>query len=96
MSTTNEPITVFRTKNLDQAAFLWCQPDVELQKLQGVSKFQGVTVFFFLTVKMSEQALRTLMLDYANGKTTVEPNQFCAKQNSLRDLLRSTFTEKKG
>ena len=82
--------TPFRTKDLNQAAFIWAQPGVELARLQG-NQGGGTTIFFLFELPMSEEELQELQLRYANGKTLVEPNLFVSKQNALRDLLHSSL-----
>ncbi len=89
--------TTFKTKDLNQAAFIWCQPGAKIHKLQGQSqRSKGTTVHFLFTLECSEEELHALQIDYANGDTRVEPKLFCDKQNSLRDLLHSTLGFKKG
>lgn len=82
----------FRTKDLNQAAFVWCQPGAELLRLDGASE-QGTTIWFVLTLPVSEEELRTLIYDYANRKCRVEPQQFVAQQNNLRDLLHGSLAQ---
>lgn len=86
----NKPETSFRTKDLNQAAFIWCQDGAKLLNVQG-SREKGNTIFFIFSLPMTEQDLSVLQIAYANGDTQVEPQQFCAKQNNLRDLLHSSL-----
>jgi hypothetical protein len=86
----NQPETTFRTKDLNQAAFVWCQPGAKLKNVQG-SRERGNTIFFIFTLPIQEEDLAALQISYANGDTQVEPQQFCAKQNNLRDLLHSSL-----
>ena len=88
--------TTFKTKDMNLAAFIWCQPGAKIEKLQGQSqRAKGTTVHFLFTLECSEEDLHALQIDYANGDTRVEPKMFCEKQNSLRDLLHSTLGFKK-
>jgi len=80
----------FRTKDLNQAAFIWCQEGAELEKLEG-TKATGTTIYFVFTLPVTDEELRKLQFEYANEKTLVEPQQFIAKQNNLRDLLHSSL-----
>ena len=86
----NKPETSFRTKDLNQAAFIWCQPGAKFKNVQG-SREKGNTIFFIFGLPISEVDLSALQISYANGDTLVEPQQFCAKQNNLRDLLHSSL-----
>jgi len=91
-STPAKKPVVFRTKDLNQAAFIWCQDGADLMNLQAARQgSNGTTVFFQFSLPISEEQLRELQLNYANGKTTVEPQRFIARQNNLRDLLHSSL-----
>jgi len=86
---TKEKKTTFRTKDLNLAAFLWCQPGVRLAKLDS-QRGQGNTIFFAFDLDMTEVELQKLQIDYANGDTMIEPTAFTKQQNQLRDLLHSS------
>ena len=89
--------TTFKTKDMNLAAFIWCQPGSKIEKLIGQSQQRkGTTVHFAFTLDCSAEDLHQLQIDYANGDTSVEPKRFCEKQNSLRDLLHSTLGLKTG
>lgn len=94
MTQTTDSLTSYRTKDLNQAAFVWCQPGVRLLEVQG-SRGKGTTIFFKFELPLSEQDLRTLLISYANKETRVEPQEFCAKQNNLRDLIHSSLDRRK-
>ena len=83
----------FRTKDLNQAAFLWCQPGAELVRLQGSGEGRGTTIYFILTLPITEAELTQLVYDYANGKCHVEPRAFVAQQDNLRDLLHGSLAQ---
>ena len=83
-------MTLFRTKDLNQAAFLWSQEGTKLLKLEG-SLEGGNTIYFVLKLPLTEDDLAQLQLDYANGECSIEPKLFVSKQNSLRDLLHSSL-----
>jgi len=86
MSTTDKPKTSFRTKNLNEAAFIWSQDGVDLKNVQG-KQGRGTTIYFHFDVEMSEEELTKILIDYANGKTLVEPLAFCESLRKLRDAL---------
>lgn len=89
--------SLFRTKDLNQAAFVWCQEGVILKRLEGVSSRngRGTTVFFIFELPMPEEELGKLIFEYANRCTVVEPQEFCSKQNNLKDLLHCNLTKNK-
>jgi hypothetical protein len=80
----------FRTKDLNQAAFIWCQPGTELLKVE-TTRDKNLIVYFLFGLEISEEGLTQLKFDYANGKTRVEPKMYVEKQNALRDLLHSSL-----
>jgi hypothetical protein len=80
--------TYFRTKDMNQAAFLWCQEGVRLSRMQG-SLEGGNTIYFCFELDMSEKDLADLQIRYANNECMIEPNAYVAKQSALRDLLHS-------
>jgi len=88
------PTIEYRTKDLNQAAFVWSQPTARLVELQGSSD-RGTTIHFKFELQMPQDALRRLIFAYTNGETSVEPQAFVAKQNNLRDLLHSSLARSK-
>ena len=81
----------FSTKDLNEAAFLWCQDGVNLLRVEGESEGRGITVYFVMSVDKTEEELRQLMFDYRNGNTMVEPQRYIQQQNNLRDMLHSSL-----
>jgi hypothetical protein len=80
----------FRTKDLNQAAFIWCQPDAKLDRLEAGTG-RGTTIFFLFSLRLQEQDLAALIIKYANGDTLVDPLAFAQNQSKLRDLLHSSL-----
>ena len=80
--------TYFRTKDLNQAAFLWTQDGVRLCNMQGSLEGNN-TIYFKFELEMSEESLQNLQIQLANNECLVEPNLYVSKQNALRDLLHS-------
>jgi len=87
-------IEQFRTKDLNQAAFIWCQPDVILNNLE-VSEGKSTTVYFRFSFPGTKDDLSLLIFSYANGQTKVDPLQFSQNQTKLRDLLHMTLSNKR-
>lgn len=81
----------YRTKDIAEAAFLWCQSGVRLvnveAKIRGTGNNRPETFYFVFDLEMSESDLRTLMYAYTNQETLIEPFLFCQKQSSIRDRL---------
>ena len=94
----NEPTTTevntctFRTKDLNQAAFIWCQEGADLVRLDGSGR-EKRTIIFIFSLAIDEVELGKLIIDYANKKTRVEPQEFCNKQSNLRDLLHGSLAK---
>lgn len=82
----------FDTKDLNQAAFIFCQPGARLVRLVP-NQEKGLVVRFQFELPMPEQDLAALILRYANGETLVDPLDYCVKQSSLRDLLHNCRQE---
>ena len=81
----------YKTKDITEAAFLWCQDGVRLVNVAAQVRGQGhnkpETFYFEFELEMTEEELRTLMFAYANQETRIEPLRFCQKQISVRDRL---------
>ena len=95
----NEPESTkgstFRTKDLNQAAFIWCQEGANLTKLDASSHRGGSTIFFVFSLEMCEEDVGVLLIEYANGKTRVEPMAYSMNQGKLRDLLHGTLGKRR-
>jgi hypothetical protein len=84
----------FRTKDLNEASFIWCQPGTLLTEIEPVTSDRASkpserpeTFFFKFSLEMKDSDLKTLMFGYANETTQVEPQMYVRKQNNLRDRL---------
>ena len=87
---TDEATIEYRTKDLNQAAFMWCQKGAKLRDVQG-TRGTNTTIFFVFELAMSQEELKQLLFDYANGDTRVEPQDFITKQGNIRDMLHSAL-----
>ena len=85
-----EVFSQFRTKDIDQAAFVWCQCGAKLDRLEGKTG-RGTTIFFVFTLPVDERDLAKLIINYANGDTRVEPKKYCQQQETLRDMLHDSL-----
>lgn len=86
----DKPSSQFRTKDIDQAAFIWCVDGAKLERLEGKTG-RGTTIFFVFTLPLDERELAKLIFDYANGDTRVEPRKYCQQQDTLRDMLHDSL-----
>ena len=82
-------VTSYKTKDVNLAAFLWCQDGAVMTGLEGSTR-RGMSLYFKFDMPMKDHELAELMLKYANNQCAVEPHMFVQKQNSIRDLLHGT------
>jgi hypothetical protein len=87
-----EPV-LFRTKDLNQAAYFWCLPGADMYEIEGDSKHHANTVLYFKfrLSETTEAQLKTHLFDYANERCKVEPQAYVRKQNNVRDLLHANL-----
>ena len=88
-------LTKYKTKDLNQAAYIWSQPGVSLETMEARvnSKVKGVVYFSFI-LPFSDKELRVLLMDYTNGKALVDPKLFSSKQSDLREWIHSTLASR--
>lgn len=94
--TDNVTSTQFSTKDLNQAAWIWCYTGVELVRLTPQGGRRNVSVHFIFVVPVDQLDLAAMLLEYANGKSRVDPLLFCHKQTTLRDLLHTMLDKVRG
>ncbi len=70
----------YRTKDVDEAAFLWTHPFVEYKREER----QGRTVFF---IYASEKDMEAMLQDFHAKRATVEPKAYSQRQQDVRDIL---------
>jgi hypothetical protein len=93
MSMTDEITTrEFSTKDMNQAAFLWCLPECGLRRLElGENKR---TVYFIMGIKLPEERIHELTITYVNGEARVDPLQFSQNQEKLKNMLYGVLGKK--
>lgn len=82
-------MTEFKTQDMTEAAFIWCQPNADFRGLQlkpGTGPKD--TYLFQFVLPLTEAELMSLILQYKNGRTLVEPFMFMKHINSLRDFIK--------
>ncbi len=81
----------YRTKDLNEAAFMWCQKArlvaVEPEVKPGGDSTRPETFYFKFDLNMTDEELKVLIFGYANEELLVEPQMYVRKQNNLRDRL---------
>jgi hypothetical protein len=82
-------MTQFSTQDLNLAAFVWSSTK-KFDLIKLAPKLEGSkTVYkFVFDFQGTQDELSSLLLDYHNGKASVEPVQYVQKQNHLRDQIR--------
>ena len=93
MSSTDNRVK-FRTKDLNQAAFIWSQDGGRLIELAPHDE-RAQTFFFEFELPITEVELRKLIFNYVNGDTLVDPVKFSNCQSQLRDMLHSTLNRQR-
>lgn len=86
--TTDAHMSTYRTKDMNLAAFLWCQDGAQLERV--VPPKEGDTrntVFFVLSLPIEKTDLDMIVSDYFNRQTIVEPMMFVERQKTIRDML---------
>jgi hypothetical protein len=78
--------TTYKTRDLNFAAFLWCQDGTSLVNCETPEGRSGV-VFFNFSLPFDRDALDALQVRYYNDDVHVSPKEFCEKQSNLRDLI---------
>jgi hypothetical protein len=78
----------FITKDLREAAFMWCQDGVKLTTMSN----KGRSVYFHFETPFTEEEQTTLMISYANCDTTIEPNFLWEKHSMLRTRLENRLS----
>lgn len=74
------------TKDVNFGAYLW--------SLSGVGQigdyFDDRTVYFeFEIPDITEEEFQQVQMDFRNGKTVVDPLEFCKRQDQLRQIVRN-------
>ena len=80
-----------RTKDADEAAFLWVQDRIELMKTELKYGYRKKVLWFVFETSLSEQEFENLRNDYMNGKTLVEPKAYAAKRAEVKNLIRENI-----
>lgn len=89
--------TLYKTKDLTEAAFIWSQPSVTMTGVE-TREFgpdpKNVSLFFKFEVPLAVQELEQLLVDYASRRAFVEPNDFAGHLRSLKALITTEYKKR--
>ena len=80
-----------RTKDADQAAFFWIQPNVQLANTQLKYGYSKKILWFIFDAEMTEEEFQVLRNNYRNGKTLVQPKLYASKRSQVKNLIRENI-----
>lgn len=86
-------MVTIRTKDLDEAAYLWCEDTAEFKGVQQEANRngRGKTVFFLFEMDMSDEEVTELRRAYYNRKARVEPKLHAQRLVDVRNVLHESF-----
>ena len=78
----------FSTKDVEEAAFLLCQPELTFEEAEKRPKQRGtgVSIFFHFS-GMDQPDMDNLRKRYFNRQTSVEPKTYSQHLNDIRTIL---------
>jgi hypothetical protein len=85
-----------KTRDLRLASYLWAQVEYPVM-FDGVTPIPNSTNLFYFnfSIEATEEQLDSMLHDYKNERTCVEPNSYMAKWGRLKDTLsQSTGTRR--
>ena len=80
-----------KTKDADQAAFLWTLDNIDLQRIQKSEGYRKTIVYFVFKTSLSEQQVESILNDYKNGKTLVQPKKYAWKRGQIRQIIKQNI-----
>lgn len=88
-------MVTIETKDLDEAAFLWCDDAVKFQCVRsaGGGGRGKQTVFFIFDVSKTEDEVTAMRTGYYNRDARVEPKLHAARLMDVRNVLHESFTK---
>lgn len=79
----------FKTKDLEESAFYWIQPGVDLINVEAKDGLKRKVIWFVFSFPLSEDEFYELKLHYHEGKTSVEPLKYSKARSELKQIIRS-------
>ena len=80
-----------RTKDADQAAFLWTLDNVDFQKIEKTEGYRKAIIYFVFRTDISKETMQNILNDYRNGKTLVQPKKYAWKRSQVRQIIRENI-----
>lgn len=77
-----------RTKDAEEAAFLWVQRDAELLGTEVRPGRYRDIVWFTFSLPLEKDDLDLLMTNYREGRTLVEPTAYSGKRLEIRHIIK--------
>ena len=81
--------TIIKTKDMEEAAFLWTDEDrFQLVNLETSRMYNRVVVWFCFSSPLPEEEINALRNDYRMGKCLVEPRKYSSKRLQVKNIVR--------
>lgn len=80
-----------KTKDADEAAFLWTLDKVDFHKIEKVEGYRKAIIYFVFKTDISESQIQNTLNDYRNGKTLVQPKKYAWKRSEIREIIRENI-----
>lgn len=84
-----------RTKDVNEAAYVWCDPNVEFIRQETVERANGSLTVFFIFSGLSREDFTSLRQAFYNHKARVEPKMFSSRLSDVRDILNEVLRKMK-
>jgi len=91
MDYSDAPGFMVKTKDSDEAAYLWTRDKEFFLDHVETSEFQGngkIVVWFFFTTKFKEDVVSEIRYNYRLGKARVEPKDYSRKRNEIKAIIK--------
>jgi hypothetical protein len=84
------------TKDVEEAAFLWCQDDIVFEKAECRPKNSGGTSVFFHFSVGGSQNIDALKKSFYNKQSKVEPKAYSGRLKDIHDILHNALRAERG
>ena len=80
-----------KTKDADEAAFIWTLDGFNFDKIEKVDGFRKKIINFIFSTDFSEDKVNSILNDYRNGKTLVEPKKYAWKRAEIKEIIKENI-----
>lgn len=88
------PERKIRTKDVDEAAFLWTSDDKFTLMGVDTSQSYGRTIVWFeFTSKLTKEETEEIRKEYRFGRCLVEPRKYAAKRSEIKSIIREKCSQ---